>query len=173
MKNEFIVNTQQLADIFGVTTRNIGYMVSNGNMPKHSRGKFNAPECVAWLVEQKTEPEEARDLEEQRFLLCKEQTERESIGNQVRRDELVEIQDVMHLMNEVIAATAGQHDGLAPRLAGELIGQTDPAYIQEQINIELHQIRINLSAAFKTWASSSSHGVDNEAAADEGRRAVG
>ena len=69
-------------------------------------------------------------------------------------------------MNEVTAALAGQHDGLAPRLAGELIGQTDPAYIQEQINLELHRIRVNLSAAFETWGRAAFDQVDREAARD-------
>jgi len=163
MESGCLVSTKEMAEVFGVTRRAIGQFVESG-MPKVELGKFYLPECVQWLLDRRTEPEESRNLRNQRLKLILAQTEKTEIDIKIRRDGLIELTEVSHVINELTMIFTSQLDPIGSRLAPDLVGLTDTAEIKERIDDETRQVRASVADIVEAWADNPDSSIDNSAA---------
>ncbi len=162
------VNAGELARIFGVSRKWV-YSLEAKGMPRAGR-LFDVALCVQWyLAELKggggdTEPE---DLTKARLELYKAQTERTQLENARLRGELVELEEAQAVLYEVASVVATQHDGLAARLAGLVIGETDIKRVQSLLFEEFRELRRAIAGAVAGLAPPG--GGDDPAAAEPDR----
>lgn len=152
---DWTVTTRELSDLFMVTPRAIQLFVKSG-MPKLSHGNYDLRQCIAWRIEKlqdkrATPPEDGSEADERRMLI-RAQTAKYEVETDKLRGTLVDAELVGQVMNEVAALVAAQLDGLAPRVAGDLVGLADKADIQAKLFVETRQIRSSISRAIIDYA---------------------
>lgn len=136
------VTPTELARVFGVSRKWIYDLVDRG-MPRDGR-HFDLAACVQWYMGELTargSTEEPEDVTEARRQLYIEQTEKTRLENAQLRSELVDVDEARALLYEIASIVATQHDALAPRVAGLVIGSTDIKQVQTLLFDELRQIR--------------------------------
>lgn len=136
------VTPTELARIFGVSRKWVYELVDKG-MPRDGR-HFDLAAAVQWYMAELKAPgsvEEAADVTEARRRLYVEQTEKARLENAQLRGELVDLEEARAVLFEVSSIIATQHEALAPRLAGLVIGSTDIKAVQSLLYDELRAIR--------------------------------
>lgn len=160
------VNAGELARIFGVSRKWV-YQLEQKGMPRAGR-LFDVADAVQWyLAELKgldtdIEPE---DLTKARLALYHAQTEKTRLENARLRGELVDVEEARQVLYEVASIVATQHEGLAPRLAGLILGETDVKRLQSVLFEEFRAVRRAIGDAVAQLAEPG--GSDDPAAAGE------
>ena len=160
------VNAGELARIFGVSRKWV-YQLEQKGMPRSGR-LFDVADCVQWyLAELKgldtdIEPE---DLTKARLALYNAQTEKTRLENERLRGQLVDVDEARTVLYEVASIVATQHDGLAPRIAALVLGETDVKRLQSILFEEFRQVRQAIGGAVAKLAEPGS-GDDDPAASE-------
>lgn len=163
------VTATELARIFGVSRKWI-YELTNKGMPRDGR-HFDLAAAVQWYMGELKAPgsaEEPADVTEARRQLYIEQAEKTRLENARLRGELVDLEEARTVLFEISSIIATQHDALAPRLAGLVIGSTDIKAVQTLLYDELRAIRHAMADAVASL-DTASRGDDPTAAEPDGR----
>lgn len=162
------VNAGELARIFGVSRKWI-YKLEERGMPRAGR-LFNVADCVQWYLQElkgldtDIEPE---DLTKTRQALYQAQTEKTQLETARLRGQLVELEEAKAVLFEVASVVATQHEGLAPRLAGLVIGETDVKRVQSLLFEEFRALRASIAGAVARLVEPGS-GDDSTTAGEDG-----
>ncbi len=148
------VNAGELARIFGVSRKWI-YQLEKQGMPRAGR-LFDVAAATRWYLaelkaaQQDTDPE---DLVTARMALYKAQTERTELENARLRGELVDREEAQTVLYEVASIVATQHDAVAPRIAGLIVGENDVKRIQTVLFEEHRAIREAIAGTIERLAT--------------------
>ena len=159
------VNAGELARIFGVSRKWI-YQLEQKGMPRAGR-LFEVAHCVQWYlaelkgIDSDIEPE---DLTKARLALYNAQSEKTRLETARLRGELVSLEEAKAVLFEVASVVATQHDGLAARLAGLVVGESDVKRIQTLLFNEFRELRGSIASAVARLAPAG--GGDDPAAAE-------
>lgn len=138
----WILNADQVAELFGVKRRWIYELVKQG-LPQSGKNQFHAPSVVKWFVDNRSNAS-AADITEQKKLLYKAQTERTELEVAEKRGELLRADVVQSSILELFTGIRTEIESLEPRLARfmpkESVGElrTEIKHILESIarNVE-------------------------------------
>ena len=167
-----LVTPTELARIFGVSRKWV-YKLAEKGMPRDGR-HFDLAACVQWYMAELKAPgssEEQADVTEARRQLYIEQTEKTRLENARMRAESVDVEEARAILYGVASIVATQHDPLAPRLAGLVLGETDVKRVQQLLFDELRAIRQSIADA--VMALPQPGGGDDGTATEAHSRPVG
>lgn len=105
--------------------------------------RYRLKDALPYLADPKSEPytNGERSLEAERKRLIREQADRESLDNERKRGELIPADQVELVFTATIALVVNRLEGVAGRLANELVNIQNPAVIREKLLIEHRAIR--------------------------------
>jgi phage terminase Nu1 subunit (DNA packaging protein) len=169
-----VVSTAELSRITGYTETHIARLVHSG-MPKIGRARFDLAQAVKWMLTRK-ERSAGDTITDARTRLIEEQIEGARLDNERLRGELLQIEDVQHVLQAQAVTVATQLEGLAPRIAYELaaIAAIPAPQIQEIVFRECRAIRESIADAWEAYrAPDTDGGEDNASAAAPAGRRVG
>lgn len=138
MDDDLLVTKEQLARIFGVSTR----AVTNWEVsPCDKRGRanvYNLPEVVAWKLGKANEPPSTTyELTEERSRLTHHQANMAALEEKQKRDELFSVSEVIYFCSAAHAAARNQVLGIHSKIASAY-PDLDPEIIEtiEEISID-------------------------------------
>lgn len=168
-----LLNQKQLAIVLGVSGSSIREFVHDGMPPPKGRN-YDATACVKWRIDYLVSraangPKAKGSAPLARQGLIESQKARLDLEIAKLREEVMDRQLHTRIIQEIASMLASRLDGLGPRLAGELAGSDDPAFIQQRLFDEHRSIRATLAADVrklsKELASEAEALDDGEAAA--------
>jgi|SRR5579862_2223916 len=149
-----LVNAEQLAAIVNLKKRRIFQLVEEG-MPKKHRGRYDVDECQAWYIRylqaaigKKSLPIDEGGIaneREARLRNLRTAAELKEIKLARIRGGLVSIEDVDREMTELVVTSRAQILSIAPRLAPELLGETERVMLQAKISKALGEALCQLA----------------------------
>lgn len=131
-----IVNTETLAQHLDVTPRRVQQLVKDRGMPCLGRGRFDLLACLQWyarFLKARKDEHESEALRQARIRLLKERADRETLENAVRRGELLPASHVEQVFTQTLALAVSRLEGVAGRLANELVNIGNPAIIRDKL----------------------------------------
>lgn len=154
----WVVTTNQLAELLGVGDRHIRTMANNG-MPRIRRGTYHAPTCIQWYLGQKIDGE-TRDRGDQRTKLYAAQTEKLQTETRRLKETLLDADVVSSEMYELASLVATQIDAVEPRITRTLPPESRPL-----LRAELKAVRTAIADHVETHARTRDSSSDHPAAA--------
>src|SRR5215212_8699294 len=140
------VTTAELSKITKLSPTALREHVRKYAMPgadTHRQGRkrlWDLTVTIPWLLDfyktQNTPEAGSKSLAAERLRLLSEQADREALDNAKRRGEVIEYEDAEGCMMTVASLLASQLDGMAGRLANELVNESNAAVIRDKIFIE-------------------------------------
>lgn len=105
--------------------------------------RYKLKDVLPFLADPKSEPHTngERSLEAERKRLIREQADREALENARTRGEVIPVEQVEQIFTATIALVVNRLEGVASRLANELVNIDNPAVIREKLLIEHRAIR--------------------------------
>jgi len=138
-ETRFLVGKADLAEIIGVSERQVSNYQRSG-MPQVARGRYDLRDVWQWLFDFHRGAKTTTEVTA-RSKLADAQRERVELDLAQRRAELFDAAQVAAVLHELAAIIANEHDGLAPRLAGPIIAQGDPAGAETLLFSEMRELR--------------------------------
>ena len=142
-----ICNTAHLAQMFGVSERQIYNQIDNGVAVKVGANKFDCVQSVANYIKQMREQEEQRKQQPEKIKSATEAVKLKHEQLKSRKTELAVLQlegklhyeeDVKTLWNSSVVAVKSRLTSIGVKLAPQLKGEIDEALIQEYIDREIY-----------------------------------
>jgi phage terminase Nu1 subunit (DNA packaging protein) len=136
------ISGPQLAQLSGLTVRQLGRLVGAGVIRKAQRGRYALTEVVPALVDYYRQGKEGSgDIAEEK--LKKTVAERREIEQRtaIRARELIPVDQVRTCFDTAMVIVGSQLDGLGGRLAGDVAAESDPAVCKGIIFNETRRIR--------------------------------
>jgi len=152
--DSWLVTTNQLADLLGVAARTI-FKFRDQGMPIVKRGRYHAPTCVRWLIDSRTKTE-ATDLQEQRQMLYKAQTDRAELENAKLRGELLEVPAAQTMFFSLGTTVRTSFEAIVPRIARQF-SREQLETISNEINSALETVADEIKADAHSRDSSGDH----------------
>jgi hypothetical protein len=119
------------------------------------RASINAPAAIEWLLARernKFNPElSGKNLATERLRLLSEQADREALDNARRRGEVIEYEDAEGCFMAVATILNSRLDGVAGRLANELVNEPNAAVIRDRLLIEHRAIRASVATGLQAF----------------------
>ena len=140
------VDVNAVSKAMNITPRRVQQLRAEG-MPSTGRGQYELGPCMAWYIRylqkalEKRGPNthpETPDLVAEKTRLAREQGDKLSLENQVRRGELVEIEQVGAEWDDLVLAARAKLLSMPTKVAPQLVGRTDPNAIRTIIRDEVH-----------------------------------
>lgn len=128
---------KEVAEALDVTSRTIRDWADEG-FPRNADGSYALKACIAWLLARSTP--EGLDLDQERARLAKEQADKHSLENAVRRGTLLEVEMVSKVWTGIFTALRARVLSLPTKVAAELAALTDATRIRDRLTDEAHQI---------------------------------
>jgi hypothetical protein len=105
-----------------------------------------------WLTErelrkQAVKAEDKTSLSEERKRFVKAQADKEELENEKRRGEVIYFETALDVITSVVSLVTSRLEGVAGRLAADLVNESNPAVIREKLLAEHRAIRQSLSDA--------------------------
>lgn len=154
---EWIVTGDEIGELLGVQKRQIYNFIKQG-MPKAAKGRFHAPTCVQWFVDERSSGETG-DINEQRKKLYKAQTDKTELENAKLRGGLLESDVVQTVILELATLVGTQIDSIEPRMARKL-----PPDLTAELRLELKALREAISDGVRDYADTRDCGGDHPSA---------
>jgi phage terminase Nu1 subunit (DNA packaging protein) len=161
----FTCTTAELVQLTGYNRRTIQRMVHEEAMPCQCTGKqgspvtFNPSEVVPWLIEREKRRQHpktgALSLEAGRIRLIRAQADREELENEKRRGEVIYFSTALDVMTSLVSLVTSRLEGVAGRLANELVNEPNPAVIRDKLLQEHRAIRQSLADGAQDFAERS------------------
>jgi phage terminase Nu1 subunit (DNA packaging protein) len=158
----FTCTTAELVQLTGYNRRTIQRMVHDEGMPCQRTGRqgspvtFNPSEVVPWLIEREKRRQHpktgALSLEAERIRLIRAQADREELENEKRRGEVIYFSTALDVITSIASLVASRLEGVAGRLAHELVNESSPAVIRDKLLQEHRAIRQSLADATRELA---------------------
>lgn len=155
-ENEVLVcNTEHLAKMFGVSTRQIYNQIDNGIAVKIGANKFDCVQSVANYINYMREQERIKRQSPEEIRSETEAVKLEHEKLKARKTELQVLQmegklhyeeDVKSLWNSSVIAAKSRLNSIGVKVAPQIRGETNEAIIQEFIDREVHDALKEVSA---------------------------
>lgn len=160
-------NADALGELLGVTRETIARFAKVDGMPKGGRGVYPVAECVNWCIDRERNKgsNESPADKQARIDLNEQQTLKLKLQNQQSLLEMLPVELVRGALFKAVSSLASELEGLAARIAPELIDIDQPAEMQGRLRDELRQIRDTYAATLGTIAGDIVSGDDNKTAA--------
>ncbi len=165
----FTCTTAELVQLTGYNRRTIQRMVHEEAMPCQRTGKqgspttFNPSEVVPWLIERERRRQHpktgALSLEAERIRLIRAQADREELENEKRRGEVIYFLTASDVITSVASLVANRLEGVAGRLANDLVNEPNPAVIRHKLLQENRAIKQSLADATRELAEQAEAAV--------------
>lgn len=141
-------NLTEFAALTGSSRPTVGKWLNDG-MPAERSGKqgskvtINPPEAIQWLLERERmrQRPQAGSLQAERLRLVSEQADSAALDNAKRRGELIDYDVAEHLITWLAALVVSRLEGVAGRLANDLVNEPNPAVIRVKLLSEHRAIR--------------------------------
>src|SRR5215212_6677719 len=150
----------EFAAFIGRDRKTIGKWIREG-MPavdagvQGMRASINTPAAIEWLLmreRHKYNPElGSKNLATERLRLLSEQADREALDNARRRGEVIEYDECEGCFLALANLLASRLDGVAGRLANELVNEPNAAVIRDRIFTEHRAIRASVAAGLQEF----------------------
>jgi len=134
----------QVAALLGVTPRTLRDWA---DAPRNGDGSYFGPAIVAYYIAKRVgaDGEDGERHPTQRERLAAAQAEKVEVENRVRRNELVEIEQVGAQWDDLILAAKAKFTVMPSKLAPQLVGRTDPNDIRLILKSEINAALIELA----------------------------
>ncbi len=164
-----------LGELLGVTRETVARFAKVDGMPKGGRGVYPVAECVNWCIDRERNKgsNESPADKQARIDLNEQQTLKLKLQNQQSLLEMLPVELVRGALFKAVSSLASELEGLAARIAPELIDIDQPAEMQGRLRDELRQIRYTYATTLGTIAGDIVSGNDSKTTAKPKRRAVG
>ena len=153
-----IMKTEEIARLFGVTTRRVNQLAVDGVFQRVDAGKFDATQCVsayvAHNVNKAAGKEIALDLDRERARLAKLQADGHELKNAQARDELMPRADVVRGWTDILRKVRAGMLAIPSRVRQQI-----PTIDAAQAAIIDREIRDALTALGNNNAGSNNNGA--------------
>lgn len=133
----YIVTTQQISEIFGMTPRNIQLLTNKGVFVKVAHGKYDLRESIKKYVEsllEKAGPADGEiDNHKENGLWIRARREKTELEVKIIKGELHRSVDVERVMNDMLGAYRARLLSLPSKMAPQLIAHTDIPIIKDKL----------------------------------------
>lgn len=166
-----ICNTAHLAEMFGVSERQIYNQIQNGVAVKIGANKFDCVKSVKNYIDKIREAEELRKQTPEQLKGETEAVKLEHERLKARKTELQVLQmegtlhyeeDVKALWNSSVFAAKSKLTSIGAKLAAQLKGETDEGTIKEHIDREVYEALKEISEYNAEAFNGISEGEDDE-----------
>lgn len=145
----YIVTTQQISEIFGMTPRNIQLLTQKGVFVKVTHGKYDLRRSIKKYAEslvEKAGPEEGEiDNQKETGLWTRARREKAELEVKIIKGELHRSVDVERIMNDMLGAFRARLLSLPSKLAPQLLGMTDIPLIKGKLKEAVYEAINELS----------------------------
>lgn len=145
----YIVTTQQISEIFGMTPRNIQLLTQKGVFVKVAHGKYDLRRSIKKYVEslvEKAGPEEGEiDNQKETGLWTRARREKAELEVKIIKGDLHRSVDVERIMNDMLGAFRGRLLSLPSKIAPQLLGMTEIPVIKETLKEAVHETMTELA----------------------------
>ena len=147
------VDVQAVAKALNLTPRRVQQLKSEG-MPSVGRGQYELGPCMAWYIRYLQAALEKRgpnvipdtpDLLAEKTRLAREQGDKLSIENSIKRGELVYVSEVVSTWSDHIVSCRAKLLGLPTKVAPQLVNQTNANAIAGKLRDEIDAALYELS----------------------------
>lgn len=149
-----VCNTAHLAEMYGVSERQIYNQIDNGVAVKIGANKFDCVKSVFNYINKMRDQEKIRSQTPEQIKAETEAVKLEHEKLKARKTELQVLEmegklhyeeDVKALWNNIVIAAKSRLSSMGVKLASQLRGETDEGAIQEQIDREVYDALKELS----------------------------
>lgn len=136
------VSVEKIAGFLNLTSTRVQQLVKEG-MPRESRGEYDAIKCAGWYIrylQSALEKKSVPTLEggfvgerEERIRLLRADADLKEMELAKERAQLVAIPDVEKMVIDLVLTTKARIMAIPPRLAPELVGETQRTMIQAKL----------------------------------------
>ncbi len=137
-----LVRIGQVAHVLNISERRVQQLAKEG-LPREDRGKYDLANCMIWYIRYLQKKLESKSLGSEdggrsSFLaekrrLVKADAELREIELAEKRKQLVAIGDVEKSWTDLVLEVKARVLAIAPRIAGDLVGETSRVMIQAKI----------------------------------------
>jgi len=147
------VNVDAIAKALNLSTRRVHQLKAEG-LPTVGRGQYELGPCMAWYIRYLQAALEKRgpnvnpdtpDLLAEKTRLAREQGDKLSIENSIKRGELVYVSDVISAWADHISSCRAKLLGLPTKIAPQLVNQTNANAIAGKLRDEIDTALTELS----------------------------
>lgn len=147
------VNVEAIAKALNLTTRRVHQLKAEG-LPTVGRGQYELGPCMAWYIRYLQNALEKRgpnvnpdtpDLLAEKTRLAREQGDKLSIENSIKRGELVYVTDVVNTWADHISSAKAKLMAMPTKLAPQLVNQSNANVIAGRIREEVDAALTELS----------------------------
>ena len=139
-----MVSTGQLAQLLALTDRQIRNLAKSGVLPRSGSGRkaFDAFDCVPkYLKHSRQGGGNSADIAAARLRLIDAQRHDLEMRTREREGKLLPHDEVAGAFEAAMVTVGTQLDGLAGRMAGDLVAISDPAVMRGKVFDETRRIR--------------------------------
>lgn len=141
-----------IASLLDITERRLQQLVAEGWIPREERGQYSLFASVRGYIRylRQHQRDASRTSEHQR--LARAQAVKVEMENLRRAGEVVLRDDVMELLQQLMAALVGAAEGIPGRTANEFAATDDAAYIRQRQQDEYRKLRNILADTLEKFA---------------------
>ncbi len=149
---KYIINSKNLAEIMGVSTRSLLNWKKLG-MPNLPQGKFELASVFSWYVKRKNDAEEntteTQELRKSQEKYWEAKASREQTKNAIERSDSILFSDITSELFEAGRIIKEGLTGMIESLAPELAGITDMHNVKQVLTSSIHNTLANFNVALK------------------------
>ena len=135
--DSYIISTQQISEILGMTPRNVQLLTSKGALVKVGHGKYDLRRSIKQYIESLMEKAGPADGEldggREMALWTKARREKTELEVKIIKGELHRSVDVERVMNDMLGAFRARLLSLPSKMAPQVLGKTEIPVIKEQL----------------------------------------
>ncbi len=155
-----LVGPAEFAEWNGVSRRLVWNWISDEGMPC-IRGnrvvQIDTAQAQKWLTErevrnQAVSKDSKASLAEERKRLITAQADKEELENEKRRGEVIYFETAVDVITSVVSLVTSRLEGVAGRLAADLVNESNPAVIRPKLLAEHRAVRQSLADATRELA---------------------
>lgn len=153
------VNQKQLAEIIGITDRQVRRLEEQEIIQKNGHGEYDLTSCLDAYYQYKYRPPTNADYDKEHALLEKVKREKAEIELQKIKNEVHDAADVEFALTNMVVTFKTRILGLPYRLAPLILGKTN---LEEVIEILIKAIKGELNELSDYSPTMFTEGEDNE-----------
>lgn len=147
-KNEYIVTTEQISEILGLSKRRIQQLAKEDALVRASHGKFDLPASIKSYIEYLLEREHSGDeldKAEEEAKWTRARRQKTELELQIMRGELHRSEDVKRVMNDMLGNFRAKLLALPTKMAPQVLGLTEIPPIKEKLKTAVYEAMSELS----------------------------
>lgn len=144
--SEWIVSSEEISQIFGVSTARIRQLTKENAVIRVGHGKYHLPKSIqAYLSYMDSKRSEVVDKTVEEAYWTRARREKTELQVQVMRGELHRSEDVERVMNEMLGNFRGKLLSFPSKIASRVAGRTDLTEIRDVLKSGIHEVMTELA----------------------------